>query len=111
MKILEIAGQLSSFHCRFMRVTDEGSLPEIAQYCSEYLQYNVFSAPKGSFFLLYKLLKISLFIGPKRPCDKSSNCHINWLARAVRSILVTKFRADVLVPLSHSAAHILSKII
>ena len=31
------------------------------------------------------------------------NCHINCLARAGRSILVTKFRADVLVPLSHSA--------
>ena len=55
--------------------------------------------------LLYKLLKISIFIGPKRPRGKSSNCHINWLARAGRSILVTKFRADVLVPLSHSAAH------
>ena len=55
--------------------------------------------------LLYKLLKISLFVGPKRPRGKSSNCHINWLARAGRSILVTKFRADVLVPLSHSAAH------
>ena len=53
--------------------------------------------------LLYKLLKISLFIGPKRPRDKSSNCHINCLARAGRSILVTKFRADVLFPLSHSA--------
>ena len=26
--------------------------------------------------------------------DKSSNCHINWLAHAGRSILVTKFRAD-----------------
>ena len=49
------------------------------------------------------LLKISLFIGPKRPRDKSSNCHINCLARAGRSILVTKFRADVLVPLLHSA--------
>ena len=55
--------------------------------------------------LLYKLLKISLVSGPKRPRGKSSNCHINWLARAGRSILVTKFRADVLVPLSHSAAH------
>ena len=55
--------------------------------------------------LLYKLLKISLFIGPKRPRGKSSNCHINWLARAGRSILVTKYKADVLVPLSHSAAH------
>ena len=49
--------------------------------------------------LLYKLLKISLFIGPKRRRGKSSNCHINWLAHAGRSILVTKFRADVLVPL------------
>ena len=55
--------------------------------------------------LLYKLLKISLFIGPKRPRGKSSNCHINWLARAGRSILVTKFRASVLVLLSHSATH------
>ena len=55
-------------------------------------------------YLLYKLLKISLFTGPKRPRGKSSNCHIYWLARAGRSILVTKFRADVLVPLSHSAA-------
>ena len=55
--------------------------------------------------LLYKLLKILLFIGPKRPRGKSSNCHINWLARAGRSILVTKFRADILVPLSNSAAH------
>ena len=55
--------------------------------------------------LLYKLLKISLFIGPKRPRVKSSNCHINWLARAGRSIVVTKFRADVLVLLSDSAAH------
>ena len=53
--------------------------------------------------LLYKLLKISLVSGPKRPRGKSSNCHINWLARAGRSILVTKFRADVLVPLSHVA--------
>ena len=25
---------------------------------------------------------------------KSSNCHINWLAHAGRSILVSKFRAD-----------------
>ena len=48
----------------------------------------------GYLKLLYKLLKISLFIGPKRPRGKSSNCHINWLARAGRSILVTKFRAD-----------------
>ena len=56
-------------------------------------------------FLLYKLLKISLFIGPKRPRGKSSNCHINWLARAGKSILVTKFRADVLVTLSHSALY------
>ena len=54
---------------------------------------------------VYRLLKISLFIGPKRPRGKSSNCHINWLARAGRSLLVTKFRADVLVPLSHRAAH------
>ena len=62
--------------------------------------------PRGMFApTLVKLLKISLFIGPKRPRGKSSNCHINWLARAYRSILVTKFRADVLVPLSHSAAH------
>ena len=58
-------------------------------------------------YLLYKLLKISLFIGPKRPRGKSSNCHINWLARAGRYILVT-FRADVLVPLSHSAAQLIS---
>ena len=69
--------------------------------------------PRGSYAptpgqytcLLYKLLKISLFIGQKRPRGKSSNCHINWLARAGRSILVTKFRADVLNPISHSAAH------
>ena len=62
-------------------------------------------SPVEQYSLLYKLLKISLFIGPKRPRGKSSNCHINWLARTGRSILVTKFRADVLVPLSHSAAH------
>ena len=45
---------------------------------------------KVYYLLLYKLLKISLFIGPKRPRGKSSNCHINWLASAGRSILVTR---------------------
>ena len=50
MLILEIAGQLSGFRCRFIKVNDKGSLPEIARYGICYLSLNVFTASKGSKF-------------------------------------------------------------
>ena len=52
MQILEIAAQLSGCRCRVIRVTDEGLLPEIAQYGSYIPPLNVFAASKGSFNIL-----------------------------------------------------------
>ena len=37
-----------TFVAGFKRATDEGSLPEIAQYSPHYLSLNVFTASKGS---------------------------------------------------------------
>ena len=47
-----------AFVAGFKRATDEGSLPEIAQYSPYYLPWNVFTASKGS--NLYILLVIIL---------------------------------------------------
>ena len=42
-----------AFVAGFKRATDEGSLPEIAQYSPSYLPLNVFTASKGSNLLFY----------------------------------------------------------
>ena len=46
---------LSGFRCRFVRVTDEGSLPEIGEFGSYIRPLNVFTAPKRSFLYSYVL--------------------------------------------------------
>ena len=50
---------MSGFRCPFIRVTDEGSLPEIAQYGSYFLPFSVFTASKGSFYILFEIDIIS----------------------------------------------------
>ena len=57
-RLLEIAAQESGVRCRFKRATDEGSLPEIAQYSPYYLPLNVLTASKGS--NLYILFQATL---------------------------------------------------
>ena len=42
--------------------------------------------------LLYNLKNRPIFIGLEPPRDQSVDCHIHWLARACRCILVTKIR-------------------
>ena len=42
--------------------------------------------------LLYNLKNRPIFIGLEPPRDQSIDCHIHWLARACRCILVTKIR-------------------
>ena len=43
-----------AFFAGFKRATDEGSLPEIAQYSPYFLPLNVFTASKGSnFYILF----------------------------------------------------------
>ena len=46
-----------AFVAGFKRATDEGSLPEIAQYSPYFLPLNVFTASKGSnFYILFVCL-------------------------------------------------------
>ena len=45
--------------------------------------------------LLYNLKKRAIFIGLEPPRDQSIDCHIHWLARACRCILVTKLDSSV----------------
>ena len=42
--------------------------------------------------LLYNLKNRPIFIGLEPLRDQSIDCHIHWLARACRCILVTKIR-------------------
>ena len=52
----EITVQSLAFIAGFKRATDEGSLPEIAQYSPYFLPLNVFTASKGSnFYILFVL--------------------------------------------------------
>ena len=44
------------------------------------------------FILLYNLKNRPIFIGLESPRDQSIDCHIHWLARACRCILVTENR-------------------
>ena len=46
MKILEIAAKCLAFAASFVRVTDEGSLPEIVQYDPS-SHFECFPLPKG----------------------------------------------------------------
>ena len=47
-----------AFVAGFKRATDEGSLPEIAQYSPYYLPLNVFTASKGSnLYILFAVLR------------------------------------------------------
>ena len=51
-KNLDNAAQLPGFRCRFVGMSNEGSLPEIAQYGSYYLPLNVFTASELSLYIL-----------------------------------------------------------
>ena len=54
-KFFEITVQSLAFVAGLNRATDEGSLPEIAQYSPYFLPLNVFTASKGSnFYILFK---------------------------------------------------------
>ena len=55
------------------------------------LKINIFTTVKYC-YLLYNLKKRAIFIGLEPPRDQSIDCHIHWLARACRCILVTKIR-------------------
>ena len=50
-----------AFVAGLKRATDEGSLPEIAQYSPYYLPLNVFTASKGSNLYILFSLKIKLY--------------------------------------------------
>ena len=53
LRIVGSIQDLSIFSEDFKRATDEGSLPEIAQYSPSYLPLNVFTASKGSNLLYF----------------------------------------------------------
>ena len=61
MKILEIAAKCLAFAASFVRVTDEGSLPEIVQYDPS-SHFECFPASKGSNNYFYYLIYISINI-------------------------------------------------
>ena len=48
-----------AFDAGFKRATDEGSLPEIAQYSPYFLPLNVFTASKGSNFYILIIDELS----------------------------------------------------
>ena len=48
--------------------------------------------------LLYNEVKRPIFIGLERSRGQSTYCHIHWLARTCRWILVTKIRLEELPP-------------
>ena len=50
-----------SFRSGFKRATDEGSLPEIAQYSPFFLPLNVLLLPKDQTFIFYLLFYILVF--------------------------------------------------
>ena len=58
-KIFEITTSLA-FIAGFKRATDEGSLPEIAQYSPYYLPLNVLLLPKDSFFFIISSIGVYL---------------------------------------------------
>ena len=69
----------------FIRATDEGSLPEIAQYSSYYLPLNVFTAPKESnHYILFAITAASVVPcgGPKQSPRTSSIVQIIFLFRS-----------------------------
>ena len=67
------------------RATDEGSLPEIAQYSPFYLPLNVFAASKGSnLYILFAITAAGVVPcgGPKKSPRTSSIVQIIFLFRS-----------------------------
>ena len=54
---------------------------------------SIFQLHTYKFGLVYNLKNRPIFIGLGPPRDQSIDCHIHWLARACRCIVVTKIRS------------------
>ena len=71
--------------CNLKRATDEGSLPEIAQYSPYYLPLNVFTASKGSnLYILFAITAAGVVPcgGRKKSPRTSSIVQIIFLFRS-----------------------------
>ena len=74
-----------AFVAGFKRATDEGSLPEIAQYSPYYLPLNVFTASRGSnLYILFAITAAGVVPcgGPKKSPRTSSVVQIIFLFRS-----------------------------
>ena len=80
----------SGFRCRFIRATDEGSLPEIAQYGSYFLPFNIFTGSKGSFYILFVITAAGVVPcgDPKKSPRTPSIVQIIFSFRPVRSVRI-----------------------
>ena len=78
-----------AFVAGFKRATDEGSLPEIAQYSPYYLPLNVFTASKGSnLYILFAITAAGVVPcgGPKKSPRTSSIVQIIFYLGPLRSV-------------------------
>ena len=74
-KVLKLQYNSLAFVAGLNRATDEGSLPEIAQYSPYYLPLNVFTASKGSnIYILFAITAAGVVPcgGPKKSPRTSS---------------------------------------
>ena len=80
-----------AFVAGFNRATDEGSLPEIAQYSPSYLPLNVFTASKGSnLYILFAITAAGVVPcgGPKKSPRTSSIVQIIFYLGPLGSIKI-----------------------
>ena len=78
-----------AFVAGFKRATDEGSLPEIAQYSPSYLTLNVFTSSKGiNLYMLFAITAAGVVPcgGPKKSPRTSSIVQIIFLAHLSRRL-------------------------
>ena len=81
----------NSFVAGFQRATDEGSLPEIAQYSPYYLPSNVLIASKGSnLYILFAITAAGVVPcgGRKKSPRTSSIVHIIFYLGPLRSVKI-----------------------
>ena len=73
-----------AFVAGFKRATDEGSLPEIAQYSPYYLPLNVFTASRGSnLYILFLTSKRPLLLHFPTPSGPITPSQVWWYAPAL----------------------------
>ena len=87
-----VVNSKTGFRCRFIkRATDEGSLPEIAQYSPYYLPLNVFAASKESnLYILFAITAAGVVPcgGPKKSPRTSSIVQNIFYLGPLRSVKI-----------------------